>query len=84
MIKGVNKNVIEISETGNDLFERAILFVKPDSGHDGEHLRRRAAEYLAGLKLRPRIYRRRGFWLGAIKIAVAVAAGAALVAMLVK
>ncbi len=25
MLKGINKNVIEVSDTGNDCFERAIL-----------------------------------------------------------
>lgn len=30
MIKGVNKSVIEISETGNKYYEKAILFIKPE------------------------------------------------------
>lgn len=30
MIKGINKNVIEVSETGNKYYEKAILFVKPE------------------------------------------------------
>ncbi len=30
MIKGVNKQVLEISETGNNFFEKAIFFVKPE------------------------------------------------------
>jgi hypothetical protein len=30
MVKGVNKTVIEISNTGNKLFNRVILFVSPE------------------------------------------------------
>ncbi|MGN0526359.1 MAG: hypothetical protein ACI4IF_02910 [Acutalibacteraceae bacterium] len=30
MIKGVNKQVLEISETDNGFFEKAIFFVKPE------------------------------------------------------
>nr|WP_317413098.1 hypothetical protein [uncultured Solibaculum sp.] len=29
MIRGVNKQIVEVSETENDYFERAILFVRP-------------------------------------------------------
>lgn len=78
MVKGVNKNVIEISDTGNDCFERAILFVRSNSEEsDGEQLRCRAAEFLAGLRIRPRFYSRGGFWLSALKLAAAATAGAA-------
>ncbi len=30
MIKGINHSVIEVSETGNEFYERAILIVKPE------------------------------------------------------
>lgn len=30
MIKGVNKQVLEITETQNSFFEKAIFFVKPE------------------------------------------------------
>lgn len=29
MVKGVNKTVIEINDTGNNMFEKIILFVTP-------------------------------------------------------
>lgn len=29
MVKGVNKTVIEINDTGSNIFEKAILFVTP-------------------------------------------------------
>lgn len=76
MLKGVNKNVIEISDTGNDFFERAILFVRPQSSGDDGHIRLRAADFLSGLKLRPRFYSR-GIFLSTIKLLSAAIAGAA-------
>ena len=36
MVKGVNKAIIEINLTESSLFERAILFVKPDKLPIGE------------------------------------------------
>lgn len=30
MIKGVNRCIIEITETGNTYYERALLFLKPE------------------------------------------------------
>ena len=36
MIKGVNKQVVEISETGNEFFEKAIFFVRPEYSGLGE------------------------------------------------
>lgn len=54
MIRGVNKNVIEISDTGNDCFERAILFVRPERAtNDSDQIHRRASDYLSGIRLRP-------------------------------
>lgn len=36
MIKGVNKQVLEINETQNGFFEKAIFFVKPEYCGMGE------------------------------------------------
>lgn len=30
MIKGINKTVIEVSETGNMYYDKALLFIKPE------------------------------------------------------
>ena len=30
MVKGVNKNVIELGDTGNQYYDKAILFLKPE------------------------------------------------------
>lgn len=75
MLKGVNKNVIEISDTGNDFFERAILFVRPQNQSDDVHIRSLAADFLRSLRLRPGFYSR-GAFLGAVKLLSAAIAGA--------
>jgi len=57
MVKGVNKQIIEISETDNYSFERAILFVRPESQHlDRNTLHRNAVGFLAKTKLRTNFY----------------------------
>lgn len=33
MVKGVNKTVIEINDTGSQMFERVVLFVSPQYGN---------------------------------------------------
>ena len=43
MIKGVNKQVLEISETQNGFFEKAIFFVKPEYCGMGEGRLRESA-----------------------------------------
>ena len=47
MIKGVNKQVLEINETGTGFFEKAIFFVKPEYiGMSGGKLRESAGKEL--------------------------------------
>lgn len=82
MVRGVNKNVIEISDTGNDCFERAILFVRPDSADcDADSLRRRATSYLSGIRANPRLFSR-GKLASAVKLLASAAGGAAITALL--
>jgi hypothetical protein len=81
MLKGINKNVIEISDTGNDSFERAILFLRPGREHSEEQLGARAREYLAGIRLRRRILGRGG-WVSFLRLMAAAGAGAGVAALL--
>jgi len=47
MIKGINHQVVELCDTGNEYFEKAILFVKPEYSGLGEgKLRERAQSVL--------------------------------------
>ncbi len=49
MIKGVNKQVLEINETQNGFFEKAIFFVKPEySGMSEGRLRESAVKEIEG------------------------------------
>ena len=78
LIKGVNKQIIEISDTGNHSFERAILFVRPDSRKlEPEELGRSALEYLSGARLRPSFYSRKRLWgaLGRFLLGALIGAG---------
>lgn len=43
MLKGVNKQVLEINETQNGFFEKAIFFVKPEYSGMGEGRLRESA-----------------------------------------
>lgn len=44
MVKGVNRQVLEIRETGSPYFERAFFFVKPEFADTDEKKLRAAAE----------------------------------------
>lgn len=83
MIRGVNKNIIEISNTGNDCFERAILFVRPERmQNDNKHMEQWAADYLSGMKLRPWFRPRGRLVFRIIGWLVAAGVGAALTTLL--
>lgn len=50
MVKGVNKQIIEINNTGNSYFERVLLFVAPGKcDKSTEELKREAESYLLNL-----------------------------------
>ena len=83
MIKGVNRNVIEIVETGSDLFERAILFVRPGGREeDPAHLESCAQSFLARAKLRRRMLLGKTALGTALKYIFAAVAGAGLTILL--
>ena len=46
MIRGVNRNIIEICETESDYFEKVILFVKPGCICRGESELKRHADIM--------------------------------------
>ena len=79
MLKGVNKKVVEVVETENDYFEKAILFIKAEKQERDEiTLRQRASEYLRSIRYTPR--RHVPFpkmALSALRFAAAMALGAA-------
>lgn len=53
MMKGVNKQIVEINHTDNDYFEKAILYVKPDKiNFTKQELSHEAEQYLNSLGFR--------------------------------
>lgn len=63
MLKGVNKSVVEVVDMESEYFEKAILFLRPGRGAvDEGTLRRKAGEYLGGIRYQPR-RKRIGWWL---------------------
>jgi len=46
MIKGVNRKIIEVADTGNKYFERAILFVNPQFTEPRE-VEKQARKYIS-------------------------------------
>lgn len=47
MIKGVNKQVLEVTNTDNPYFERIIFFVKPEYGNEDRAKLKKEAESFA-------------------------------------
>ncbi len=56
MLRGVNKQIIEINETGNSYFEKAILFVSSEHPETDENkLYEYAENYLKSLNVENKI-----------------------------
>ncbi|WP_312643641.1 hypothetical protein [Hydrogenoanaerobacterium sp.] len=81
MLRGVNKKIIEVVDTQNDYFERAILFVKDRKLDENESdIKRNADEFMksaATLKFRRILYRIPVFEI--VKLLGAASVGAAIV-----
>ncbi len=81
MIKGINRQMIEVTHTGSPYFERAFLVVRADSSQPSNETLRQMAQKVvqqgdpyAGLRRqRARLWARRAVW-----SAVCAAAGAGL------
>lgn len=54
MIKGINRQVVEVKDTGNECFERILFFVKPEYvGLSEGKIRERAGLVAKGAALPP-------------------------------
>ncbi len=81
MLKGVNRQVVEVTETDSAYFEKVLFFVKPECAYVSEKkLKGKADEMIAAAVDPPRQKSRdtkkgkRGQW---VKLILAAAAGAA-------
>ena len=86
MIKGVNKQVVDVTEPDSAYFERVLFFVKPEFSGLGEGALRKKADALlhtadnGGVARMKRPMKKR--LLGAARIAAAALLGAALTAVI--
>lgn len=53
MIKGVSKQILEVTNTDNPYFEKIIFFVKPEHQSTDRKKLQKEAEELASLKQKP-------------------------------
>lgn len=82
MIKGVNRQVVEITQTDCEYFERILYFVKPEYASVSEGKLRERAGLMSATGSPPPTKLRRSRWLLALKLTAAACAGA-LVTVLV-
>ena len=83
MNKGINRNVIEIVDTDSELFERAILFVRPhERGREPAALERGAHRFLSHTRIRRRALHRGRRLAVAVKYMLAALIGAGAAALL--
>ncbi len=75
MIKGINHQVIEITETNNMYYERALLVVRPEYTQVQREILEKEAKKLLGEVNRPSIMKKKAF---SIKSFVRAGAGIAL------
>ncbi len=76
MLKGVNKQVVEVVDLENEYFEKAILFIKAEKQErDEKTIRQRAGEYVRTIRYTPR----RRLTPGKLAVATAKFASAAAV-----
>lgn len=79
MIKGVNRQVVEVRETGCDYFERIIFFVKPEyAGVCEGKIRERASLIASGTALPPPTKKNARKISQILKVALSVLCGVAL------
>lgn len=78
MIKGVNRQVVEVRETGCDYFERIIFFVKPEYASLSEgKIRERASLIAGGTTLPPPTKTKDNRLTGMLKVILATLTGLA-------
>ncbi len=90
MIKGVQRQIIEVNDTGNPYFERALLIVRPGYTEEthGERVREEARRLLrqadgyTGLRYSQRIRRLRRIRVALFSSAAGMAVGGLLVYLL--
>ncbi len=88
MVKGVNKTVIEVNDTGSRMFEKIVFYISPAYGKlSAKQLRRAVDDFTfritpdtkcAKTSLRKRMIRRRRWFLGSVISAFCLLLGTVL------
>ncbi|HHZ06358.1 MAG TPA: hypothetical protein GX401_06180 [Clostridiales bacterium] len=77
MIKGINRQIIEITDTGNLYYERALLVLRPEySGAQRALLEREARKVLNKMNAPSTIKKKHVFFYWALRLGSAAAIGA--------
>lgn len=83
MIKGVNRQMVEVKETGSEYFERILFIVKPEYASIQEHKLREQIDSITNAAGSPPPTRRKRFkFLSFAKMSAAAGAGAAITVIL--
>ena len=85
MIKGVNRQVVEVNDTENEYFEKIMFFVKPEySGISEGKIRERAGLIAAGTNGVPPTKVKRNHFFEFAKMIIAALAGAIVAGIIFK
>lgn len=83
MIKGINRQIIEITDTGSMYYEKAYLFVRPEYKDTQEALlKKQAQKMLGGIKAPSALKRSRLFFYWAIRFFSFSAIGSIITAII--
>ncbi len=85
MIKGVNRQVVEVNDTGCEYFEKIMFFVKPEYASVSEgKIRERAGMIADSSTLPPPTKLKRARLFGVAKLIASALCGAVITAVLLK
>ena len=84
MIKGINRQVVEVNETGSEYFEKIMFFVKPEYISLSENkIKEYAGRIAATSAAPPRAAKIKGRKLETLKIIASVLLGSAVTLMVI-
>lgn len=84
MIKGINRQIIEVTDTGNVYYERALLVLKPEySSAQRALLEREAKKVLKRMQVPSSVKQKRIFFHKIAKVAGAAALGSFLTLLII-
>ena len=87
MVKGVNRQVLEIHETGSEYFEKALFFVRPEFSMENEgKLKSKALSSVQNLSAVPktRTQKLKSRALVFVEMAVSAGVGAIITALIIR